>query len=60
MDRKELAYSGATKEDLLSMRLPNGKYIVTVSGLMTTNASNYMSLGISKADICPGTCNPHP
>ena len=54
-ERKEIAYTGATKEDLVTLKLPTGKYIVTVSGLMTTNASNYMAVGISKADICPGT-----
>lgn len=42
---------------MISFKLPAGKYIITVSGLMTTNASNYMAVGISKADICPGTCN---
>lgn len=57
VDRKEINYSGASKEDLLSLKLPKGTYLTTLSGLITTNASNYMSLGINKVEICPGTCN---
>lgn len=56
VEKREINYVGATKEDLVSFKLPSGKYIITVSGLMTTNASNYMAVGITKADICPGTC----
>jgi hypothetical protein len=56
VEKRELSYTGAGKEDLVTLRLPMGKYIMTMSGLMTTNASNYMAVGITKADICPGTC----
>jgi hypothetical protein len=33
-----------------------GTYLFTISGFITTNASNYMAVGLSKGDICPGTC----
>lgn len=56
VEKKEMSYSGASKEDLVSLRLPKGTYIATMSGLICTNASNYMSLGINKVEICPGTC----
>jgi hypothetical protein len=42
VEKRELSYTGAGKEDLVTLRLPMGKYIMTMSGLMTTNASNYM------------------
>lgn len=54
--KKEVSYSAASKEDLVALTVPAGTYLFTVSGFITTNASNYMAMGITKAEICPGTC----
>jgi hypothetical protein len=56
-EKREVNYCSAGKEDLISLKdLPQGYYVITVSALLMT-PGQYMSVGINKVDICPGTCN---
>lgn len=53
---RSLACSKEEKHTLATLNLAKGEYLITISGLLKSNPSNYAHLTLTGVEICPGQC----
>lgn len=53
----DVSYASASKETVATLNIPEkGRYLVTVSSFLRGNANTYLTVDLTKGDICPGSC----